>query len=121
MADAAPKPRRERKEAFKIDFLAPSDKDVKDITKELFVPVTRGAGITLPGPSGAKKGKGRKGKDKDKDNEEKRYDQTLPDDMHFSSRQLVTLFLKPNFSVSFSPFESFVGNADVLCVYVCGM
>ena len=30
---------------------------------------------------------------------EKRYDQTLPDDMHFSSRQLVTLFLKPQFSV----------------------
>ena len=35
-------------------------------------------------------------KDKDK---ERRNDQTLPDDMHFSSRQLVTLFLKPQFSV----------------------
>ncbi|THH01047.1 hypothetical protein EW026_g1576 [Hermanssonia centrifuga] len=86
-------------EHWKLRKVVRRHKDVKDITKELFVPVTRGAGITLPGPSGAKKGKGRKGKDKDKDNEEKRYDQTLPDDMHFSSRQLVTLFLKPNFSL----------------------
>lgn len=97
---ANPKPRREKKEAFKIDFLTPSEKTPKEIATELFAPVTRGAGITLPGPSGrttTRKGaKSKKGKDK----EEKRYDQTLPDDMHFSSRQLITLFLKPKFSVS---------------------
>ncbi|THH28569.1 hypothetical protein EUX98_g5607 [Antrodiella citrinella] len=92
-----PKPRREKKEAFKIDFLTPSDKTVKEIATELFAPVTRGAGITLPGPSAAKtrKAKGKKGKDK----EEKRNNYTLPDDMHFSSRQLITLFLKPKFSL----------------------
>ncbi|CAL1714981.1 unnamed protein product [Somion occarium] len=100
----APKPRKERKEPFKIDFLTPAQKDPKDIAKELFAPVTRGAGITLPGPSTAKTTKkgtrGRKGKGADKEKaKEKRYDQTLPDDMHFSSRQLVTLFLKPQFSL----------------------
>ncbi|KAI0955082.1 hypothetical protein AcW1_006770 [Taiwanofungus camphoratus] len=98
---AAPKARREKKEAFKIDFLTPSEKDPKTLTKELFAPVTRGAGITLPGSSTGK-GSSRKGsrskraKKKEKD---KRNDQTLPDDMHFSSRQLVTLFLKPKFSL----------------------
>ena len=30
----------------------------------------------------------------------KRDEHLLPDDMHFSSRQLVSLFLKPKFSVS---------------------
>ncbi|TCD65915.1 hypothetical protein EIP91_002030 [Steccherinum ochraceum] len=92
-----PKPRREKKEAFKIDFLTPNEKTPKEISTELFAPVTRGAGITLPGPTGktARRGKGKKGKEK----EEKRNDQTLPDDMHFSSRQLITLFLKPKFSL----------------------
>ncbi|KAK7687927.1 hypothetical protein QCA50_009146 [Cerrena zonata] len=100
-AEAAPKPRKERKEPFKIDFLTPAQKDPKEIQKELFAPVTRGAGITLPAASTSKTskkgGRGRKGKDAEK--KEKRYDQTLPDDMHFSSRQLVTLFLKPQFSL----------------------
>lgn len=91
----APAKRREKKEAFKIDFLTPPEKSIKDIAKELFAPVTKGAGITLPGTSSRKGGKGKKGKEK----EDKRYDNTLPDDMHFSSRQLVTLFLKPKFSV----------------------
>lgn len=31
--------------------------------------------------------------------DKKRDNHCLPDDMHFSSRQLVTLFLKPKFSV----------------------
>ncbi|KAG8220891.1 condensin complex subunit 2/barren [Butyriboletus roseoflavus] len=95
---AASKPRREKKEAFRIDFLTPSEKDVKTLSNELFAPVTRGAGITLPNygtvKSTTKKGgRGRKAK------EEKRDTHTLPDDMHFSSRQLVTLFLKPKFSL----------------------
>ena len=105
VADAAEagasRPRREKKEAFKIDFLTPAEDDLKARKNKLFAPVTRGAGITLPGPSSSrttKKGRGRKAKGKDK--EEKRNDQTLPDDMHFSAKQLVTLFLKPKFSVS---------------------
>ncbi|KAI0741530.1 barren [Daedaleopsis nitida] len=95
-----PRQRREKKEAFKIDFLAPPEEDLKTRKNKLFAPVTRGAGITLPGPSGRttkKGGRGRKAKGKEK--EEKRNDQTLPDDMHFSAKQLVTLFLKPKFSL----------------------
>ncbi|KZT63492.1 barren [Daedalea quercina L-15889] len=100
-SESAPRVKREKKEAFKIDFLIPSGKDPKVIAKELFAPVTRGAGITLPGPSSSKgpsrKGdKRRSGKEKEM---ERRNDQTLPDDMHFSTRQLVTLFLKPEFSL----------------------
>lgn len=60
--------------------------------------MTRGTGITLPGPPLSKLAS-RKGKDKKGKEKEKRSDQTLPDDMHFSSKQLVTLFLKPKFSV----------------------
>ncbi|KAI5116872.1 hypothetical protein M0805_005838 [Coniferiporia weirii] len=82
---------REKKEPFKIDFLTPSTKSQKEIAREIFAPVTRGGSITLPQFS---KKKGRKGKEKEKQSE-----QTLPDDMHFSSRQLVTLFLKPKFAL----------------------
>ncbi|KAG6890973.1 hypothetical protein C0992_011732 [Termitomyces sp. T32_za158] len=93
-AASRPKARRERKEAFKIDFLAPinNGKDLKEIQKELFAPVTKGAGINLPGTSAAAKKSRKKTKEK-----EKRDDHRLPDDMHFSSKQLVTLFLKPKF------------------------
>ncbi|KDR67994.1 hypothetical protein GALMADRAFT_231631 [Galerina marginata CBS 339.88] len=89
-ADANKANKRQKKEAVKIDFLTPSDKELKDLTKELFAPVTRGAGINLPGTGAANAKKGKKKK-------EKRDDHKLPDDMHFSSRQLVTLFLKPKF------------------------
>ncbi|KAF7294486.1 Condensin complex subunit 2 [Mycena kentingensis (nom. inval.)] len=86
------KPRREKKEPFKIDFSAPRDKQLKQLTDELFAPAGKGAGINLPGmgPS-ARKTKSKKAKGKEKD------DHMLPDDMHFSSRQLVSLFLKPKF------------------------
>lgn len=81
--------------------MEPSEKNVKELAKELFAPPTRGAATTLPGPSITRKRKRKgKGADKDKQNEDKRFDNTLPDDMHFSSKQLVTLFLKPKFSVS---------------------
>ncbi|KAF8479765.1 condensin complex subunit 2/barren [Russula ochroleuca] len=93
-AIASSKPKREKKEAFKIDFSSPV-KDLKETAKELFAPVTRGAGITLPKHSSGKGGpRGKKGKVKGK-----QHDHTLPDDMHFSSRQLITLFLKPKFSL----------------------
>ena len=94
-ATAASKPKREKKEAFKIDFSSPAEKDLKETTKELFAPVTRGAGITLPKYTSGRGSRGKKGKVKGK-----QHDHTLPDDMHFSSRQLITLFLKPKFSVS---------------------
>lgn len=94
----APKSKREKKEAFKIDFLTASEKDVKTKAKELFAPVTRGHGITLPHYS-ASKSAGKKGNRSKRMKEEKRNEHTLPDDMHFSSRQLVTLFLKPKFSL----------------------
>jgi condensin complex subunit 2 len=93
--------KREKKEAFKIDFFTPSETTVKEFASEKFAPATKGAGINLPGhapstskTSASKKSGSRKGKEKGK------VDQVLPDDMHFSSRQLVTLYLKPKFSVS---------------------
>ncbi|KAI0666748.1 condensin complex subunit 2/barren [Trametes maxima] len=95
----ASRPKREKKEAFKIDFLTPAEEDVKTRTKKLFAPVTRGAGINLPGPSTAKAAPKRGGRGKKAKEREKRSEQTLPDDMHFSSKQLVTLFLKPKFSL----------------------
>ncbi|KAI0763375.1 condensin complex subunit 2/barren [Irpex lacteus] len=86
----APTKQRQKKEAFKIDFLTPSDKSIKDIAKELFALVTKGAGITLLNSNTTlRRGKGRR---------EEKSDNTLPDDMHFSSRQLMTLLLKPKFS-----------------------
>lgn len=100
-ATAVPKQKREKKEAFKIDFYEPLGMSVKEFAKEKFAPPTRGVGINLPGyslPSSSKPGK--KGNKKNKEKEkEKREEQVLPDDMHFTSRQLVTLFLKPDFSV----------------------
>jgi len=86
---------RPKKEAVRIDFLTPCDKDLKELTKELFAPATKGVGINLPGT-------GTKGKK----TKEKRDDHKLPDDIHFSSRQLVTLFLKPKFFVCFSSLRS---------------
>jgi condensin complex subunit 2 len=89
---SAKKP-REKKEAFKLDFLTPAEKDFKELTKELFAPVTKGAGINLPGTGPTARKNKKKEKEKD--------DHSLPDDMHFSSRQLVSLFLKPKFQVCF--------------------
>ncbi|KAF8517976.1 condensin complex subunit 2/barren [Hysterangium stoloniferum] len=91
----APKTKRDKKEAFKIDFSVPFETSLKD----LFAPVTgRGAGINL-----------RKTKKKE---QEKKNDQTLPDDMHFSSRQLVTLFLKPKFSLKMRGYRVKINEGD---------
>lgn len=95
---AAPKTKKEKKEAFKIDFLTPSEESITIQQKKLFAAVTRGGGITLPASKSAIRTKTSK-KLKGKKEQDKRDDQTLPDDMHFSSKQLVTLFLKPKFSV----------------------
>ena len=84
-------------------------KDLKETAKELFAPVTRGAGITLTKYSSGKGGaRGKKGKVKGK-----QHDHTLPDDMHFSSRQLITLFLKPKFSVSLLFQPSSIANSSI--------
>jgi condensin complex subunit 2 len=100
---AAPKQKREKKEAFKIDFYEPLGMSVKEFAKEKFAPPTRGVGINLPGyslPSSSKPGKkGSKKKRRKRRRRKRGKNRCLPDDMHFSSRQLVTLFLKPDFSV----------------------
>ena len=70
-----------------LNLIGLSDR-AKEASKKLFAQSTRGASLTLPATK-----KGRKGKEKE--------EQTLPDDMHFSSRQLITLFLKPKFAVRF--------------------
>ena len=81
---AGPKSKRAPKEAFHIEFSpdveAPS-------SKQLFG--TSNASITLPS---AKRKRGAV--------QEKREDYLLPDDMHFSSQQLLTLFLKPKATVT---------------------
>ncbi|KZV96402.1 barren [Exidia glandulosa HHB12029] len=88
---------RKEKKVFRIDFFAPPERTAK----ELFAPVTRGAGITLSAlarPSSTPvttKGK-RKAVAPPPDT---RDNHILPDDMHFSSKELVTLFLKPKFSL----------------------
>jgi condensin complex subunit 2 len=87
---------KEKREPFKIDFLTPSTRSQKELAKEIFAPAKTSASITLPQLS---KKRGKKGR-------EKRSEQTLPDDMHFSSRQLVTLFLKPKFAVCALTFLS---------------
>ncbi|KAK7056215.1 hypothetical protein VNI00_002767 [Paramarasmius palmivorus] len=92
--------RREKKEAFKIDFLSPSTTDPNQIIKELFAPPGKGQSINLPGTATT----GKKSKRKVK---EKRSNHTLPDDMHFSSEQLVSLFLKPKFKLQMRNSKGF--------------
>jgi len=87
------------KEPFKIDFSA--DTPAPE-TKKLFV--SSNASITLPI---AKKQKRRA-------LQEKREDYLLPDDMHFSSQQLLRLFLKPKAAVSFVSGR-LAFDADVVC------
>ncbi|EJD48065.1 barren [Auricularia subglabra TFB-10046 SS5] len=84
---------KKEKKVFRVDFSAPAEKSAK----ELFAPVARGAGITLaalarPG-SVPTKGKKKVVVPESRDNH------LLPDDMHFSSKELITLFLKPKFSL----------------------
>ena len=94
--DGATKPnKRQKKDPMRIDFSTPLEKDLRDLTKELFAGVTKGAGINMTGA-----GTGKGGRNSKKNVKEKKEDHRLPDDMHFSSKQLVTLFLKPKFFVS---------------------
>ena len=92
---------RQRKEKlpFVIDFEGPSTVT----TKKLFEPGTKTA-TTLPAPKVKKrkvtKGTKRGKRVKEEEEVEERNEHLLPDDMHFSSRQLLRLFLKPKFTVS---------------------
>jgi hypothetical protein len=92
---------RQRKEKlpFVIDFETPSTVS----SKKLFEPGTKTA-ISLPAVKTKKRKigiNGKKGKKaKEEEEEEERDEHLLPDDMHFSSRQLLRLFLKPKFTVS---------------------
>ncbi|KAI9747936.1 MAG: hypothetical protein M1815_003744 [Lichina confinis] len=73
---AAPAPKvRKEKEPFEIDFLAPLDAKVAAM---IYTPATSGSAIALPKTQWKSKTRN-----------------LLPDDKHFSSRQLVQLFLKP--------------------------
>lgn len=84
---AATKEKKAAKEPFTIDFGADGEKN----TKELFARSTRTA-ITLPSSRASRTAlKKRRG--------ELRDEFLLPEDMHFSSRQLLRLFLKPKFAL----------------------
>lgn len=93
---AAPAKTKKEKVSFEIDFSAP----LAQSSKELFAPAT-GSTITLPAGTGALvSAASSTGKRKSKKTNVKRDDHLLPDDMHFSSAQLLKLFRKPKFSVS---------------------
>ncbi|EJU03625.1 barren [Dacryopinax primogenitus] len=79
------------KKAFEIDFTAPAPS-----TKQLFAPSGRTA-ITLAGTRAPNK---RKRSSRSKAAAPpKRDEHLLPDDMHFSSAQLLRLFMKPKFAL----------------------
>ncbi|KAG8703105.1 hypothetical protein FRC08_003077 [Ceratobasidium sp. 394] len=79
------------KAAFVIDFETPSE----NTAKKLFVPGTNSA-LTLPG---AKTSQGARKKGAKNVKPVKKNDYLLPNDMHFSSMQLLRLFMKPKFTV----------------------
>jgi len=89
----APKPRKE-KQAFQIDF---SRVLTAEEEKKMVEPPAKAGLLSLPAKQCAYIG----GK-KNKKAAEKREEKLLPDDMHFSSRQLLSLFLKPRFTVRVS-------------------
>ncbi|KAF6753031.1 condensin complex component cnd2 [Ephemerocybe angulata] len=87
------KGKKARGEPQRIDFLTPAEKTLKELSAELFAPPGKGQSINLPGTGVA----GKKGNKRKRDGAAKKDEHLLPDDMHFSSKQLVTLFLKPKF------------------------
>lgn len=71
---SAPKQRKE-KEPFEIDFAAPLDPAIAEL---IYTPASSNSAISLPKTQWKTKGRN-----------------LLPDDKHFNSRNLLTLFLKP--------------------------
>ena len=82
-AEAKPKKPREKKEPFKVSF-GDRPESMKEVNARLFA--TSKTSINLSKSQRV----GKNGK---------RDEHLLPDDMHFSSRQLITLFLKSRFAV----------------------
>ncbi|KAL9619591.1 MAG: hypothetical protein Q9160_005778 [Pyrenula sp. 1 TL-2023] len=72
---AAPARQRKEKEPFEIDFLSPMDQSLADM---IYTPATSNSAISLPKSQWKTKGRN-----------------LLPDDKHFNSRSLLSLFLKP--------------------------
>jgi condensin complex subunit 2 len=94
------KPAKSAKAPFTIDFTSPSTEATS--SKTLFAPASRG---TISFAASSKASSARRSSSKKAstggDAAKKRKDEwLLPDDMHFSSRQLLRLFLKPKFAVS---------------------
>ena len=86
----ATKATKATKTPFQIDFLNPS---AAQSSKSLFAPAPNSS-LTLASSSKLSRRSSRKN-----DVKGRREEWLLPDDMHFSSRQLLRLFLKPKFSV----------------------
>lgn len=74
-SNAAPTRQRKEKEPFEIDFLSPMDQSLADM---IYTPATSNSAISLPKSQWKTKGRN-----------------LLPDDKHFNSRSLLSLFLKP--------------------------
>jgi hypothetical protein len=99
-ADGTPRAARKTTPAFKIDF----DDDTVPDYDELFAPGTQ-AGITLashrktaPTPAG-KKRKSKAKEDRERELAKERDKYLLPQDLHFSSQQLLRLFTKKLYTV----------------------
>jgi condensin complex subunit 2 len=86
-----------------INFLTPSE----NTAKTLFVPATK-AVLTLPS---AKVSQTTRKKGSKNAKPVKKNDFLLPNDMHFSSMQLLRLFTKPKFTVS---MECMIHNSIVM-------
>lgn len=84
----------------KVPFLIDFAGETTVSSKELFTPAGK-TGIVLPSTTGAAAVTTGKRKPKKTAGLTRRDEHLLPDDMHFSSAQLLRLFLKPKFSVSF--------------------
>ncbi|KAF8329405.1 condensin complex subunit 2/barren [Cantharellus anzutake] len=94
-AESQPRARRE-KAAFTISFTDPIE--ASQTTKSLFVPATKASMLQLPS-STQPTAKPRGGRGRAKKGGKKLDDHLLPDDMHFTSQQLLRLFLKPKFTL----------------------
>jgi condensin complex subunit 2 len=83
--------------AFSIDF---SSATPALSAKELFAPAPRGGSIQLPAAQMASNiARLAVAADVQTNARERERANLLPDDMHFSSRQLLRLFMKPKFAV----------------------
>ncbi|WWC59441.1 uncharacterized protein I303_101997 [Kwoniella dejecticola CBS 10117] len=88
---AATKTAKAAKASFTIDFASPSTTATS--SKTLFAPASKSS-ISLPSNRASASKSSRK-----TSAVKRREEWLLPDDMHFSSRQLLRLFLKPKFSL----------------------